>query len=206
MIKNSFARALCILGAVALLVTSFAPLAVAQDLHPSRRPSPMGMARTFVGDAYVRVIYSRPYQRDRDNIFGADEAGALVPYGKVWRTGANEATEITLTAPVNVGGEELAAGTYSLFTTPGEKAWKVHFNSSLGLWGVGKINRAERRWDPIDPAESDVLVVSAEASSVSEDDAVDQFTIAFESGEEGASELVLSWAQTEVRLPFNPAS
>ena len=95
-------------------------LAAAQDLHPSRRPSPMGMARISLGDAYLRVVYSRPYKRDRTNIFGTKESGALVPYGEIWRTGANEATEITVTKDVLVAGKRLPAGTYSLFTTPGE--------------------------------------------------------------------------------------
>jgi hypothetical protein len=81
------------------------PLAAsAQDLHPSRRPSPMGMARTMLGDAYVRVVYGRPYKRDRKIIFGTKESGAVVVYGERWRTGANEASELTVTRDVLVGG------------------------------------------------------------------------------------------------------
>ena len=94
-------------------------LAAAQDLHPSRRPSPMGTARITLGDTYVRIVYSRPYKRGRDNIFGTEESGALVPYDKIWRTGANEATEMTATGDLSIGGQKLAAGTYSIFTTPG---------------------------------------------------------------------------------------
>ena len=112
--------------------------AAAQDLHPSRRPSPMGMARINLGDAYVSVTYSRPYKRGRDNIFGTKESGALVPFGQVWRTGANEATQITLTRDFEVAGKKLAAGTYSLFTTPGPEEWTIHFNSALGLWGTDR--------------------------------------------------------------------
>ena len=77
------------------------------------------MARITLGDAYVRVVYSRPYKRGRNNIFGTKESGAIVPYGERWRTGANEATEITVTKDVLVAGQKLAAGTYSLSTTPG---------------------------------------------------------------------------------------
>jgi len=88
----------------------FAEAASAQDLHSSRRPSPMGMARTHVGDAYVSVVYSRPYKRDRDNVFGTKEAESIVPFGEVWRTGANEATEITVTEDVKVAGKTLKAG------------------------------------------------------------------------------------------------
>ena len=112
----------------ALLVAVTASGLVAQDLHPSRRPSPMGLARTHLGDTYVKIHYSRPYERGRDNIFGTEESGALVPYGKVWRTGANEATEITITGPVMVAGQRLEAGTYSVFTVPGPTRWEIRFH------------------------------------------------------------------------------
>ena len=82
---------------IGLALICWLDVAAAQDLHPSRRPSPMGMARITLDDTYVRVVYSRPYQRGRENIFGTEESEALVPYGKIWRTGANEGTEITIT-------------------------------------------------------------------------------------------------------------
>jgi len=118
-------RAHCTLAVATVAAALLAPaIAPAQDLHPSRRPSPMGMARIMLdGDAYVRVVYGRPYKRGRENIFGSTESKALVPYGERWRTGANEATEITVTKDVLVGGKKLAAGTYSLCTTPGADGW-----------------------------------------------------------------------------------
>jgi hypothetical protein len=72
------------------LLLAAAPFAAAQDLHPSRRPSPMGLARATLANVgtYVSVVYSRPYERGRSNIFGSEESGALVPYGQRWRTGA----------------------------------------------------------------------------------------------------------------------
>ena len=77
----------------ALLCFAAAELAQAQDLHPSRRPSPIGIAKTHLGDTYVKVTYGRPYVRTRQ-IFGAntDSTEFLTPYGQIWRTGANEAT------------------------------------------------------------------------------------------------------------------
>ena len=132
--RRSFFVSSLVLVALAALVLP--EIAAAQDLHPSRRPSPMAMARTHVGDAYVRVVYSRPYLRGRDNIFGTAESEALVPFGQIWRTGANEATEITTTKDLKIGDQVLPAGTYSLFTTPGAESWKVHFNSRLGLSGT----------------------------------------------------------------------
>ena len=174
-------------------------LAQAQDLHPSRRPSPMGLARTDVGDVHIFVVYSRPYVRGRDNIFGTSESEALVPYGELWRTGANEATQITATGDITVAGQALPAGTYSLFTTPGESEWEVHFNSTLGLAGSGIF--ADGQFTAVDLPPSDVLVVTVPSSSIAEDDAVDQFTISFETAEDGTA-MVLSWVTTEVRVPI----
>jgi len=173
-------------------------LVTAQDLHPSRRPSPMGMARITLGDAYVRVVYGRPYKRGRNNIFGTKESGALVPFGERWRTGANEATEITVTRDVMVGGRKLPAGTYSLSTTPGPKTWQVHFNSKLGLDGLGIF--ANDTFTPVDLAPTDVLVVSANSTELPTDKEVDQLTFEFEKTGAGA-DLVLRWIRTEVRIP-----
>jgi hypothetical protein len=194
-VKNSFALAL----AVAMLAVVVAPALVAQDLHPSRRPSPMGMARVTLDDTYVRVVYSRPYQRGRDNIFGTEESGALVPFGQIWRTGANEATEITVTDDVLVAGEELPAGTYSLFTTPGPEEWTFHFSSALGLSGTGLF--ADGEFTPVDIPATTVLTVKAEPTTLPEDEEVDQFTISFEPQEVGAH-MVLRWQRTEVRVPI----
>jgi len=174
----------------------------AQDLHPSRRPSPMGMARTTLGDAYVSVVYSRPYERGRDNIFGTKDSDALVPFGEVWRTGANEATQITLTGDVKVAGQDLPAGTYSLFTTPGADSWKIHFNSRLGLSGAGIFEDGE--FTPVDLTETDVLTVTATPTTLPEDKKVDQFTVSFEKNDAGA-DMVLRWIRTEVRVPIAPA-
>ena len=172
----------------------------AQDLHPSRRPSPTGIARITLDDTYVKVVYSRPYKRGRDNIFGTEDSDALVPYGNVWRTGANEATEITLTGALMVADQLLPAGTYSVFTIPGPEEWTVHFNSALGLSGNGRFEDGE--FTAVDLPASEVLKVSAKSGSTEEE--VDQFTIAFEPIDDGAH-LVLSWINTEVRVPIRPA-
>src|SRR5688572_21051271 len=147
---------------VALAAALVAPLVVvAQDLHPSRRPSPLGWSRITLGDTYISVIYGRPYKRGRNNIFGTKESGPIVPFGERWRTGANEATEITFTKNVMVGGKPLAAGTYSLSVTPGPESWSLHFNSRLGLDGLGTF--ADNKFTPVDLGPTDVLVVTAKA-------------------------------------------
>lgn len=186
--------------AAALAAGLAAPLVVTgQDLHPSRRPSPMGMARTMLGDTYVRVVYGRPYKRGRNNIFGTKESGAVVPFGERWRTGANEATEITVTKDVLVAGQKLPAGTYSLSTTPGPTSWKFHFNSKLGLDGLGIF--ANNTFTPVDLAPTDVLVVTANPTELPQDKEVDQLTFDFEKTGSGA-DMVLRWIRTEVRVPI----
>ena len=96
--------------AVFLVLVTLMPAAsaAAQDLHPSRLASPVGIAKTFLGDTYLKVTYGRPYVRNRA-IFGdpADGNTYLVPFGETWRTGANEATEITITSPLMVAGQQL---------------------------------------------------------------------------------------------------
>lgn len=174
--------------------------AATQDLHSSRRLSPVGIAKTFLGDTYVKVTYGRPYVRSRA-IFGdpADGETYLVPFGEIWRTGANEATEITVTGPVRVAGQRLEAGTYAIFTVPGPASWEVRFHSGLGMDGLGRLgpDGFTQTYDP----SMDVLVVDAPTGALEEP--VDQFTIAFDDADEGV-DMVFRWETTEVRVPIAP--
>ena len=99
---------------------SFSPEAVAEFSHDSLS---------------VRVKYCRPARKGR-LIFGRSQDQALVPYGRVWRTGANEATEITFKKDAMFGGKPVKAGTYSLYSIPGEKEWTVILNPELKQWGA----------------------------------------------------------------------
>ena len=171
----------------------------AQDLHPSRRPSPVGIAKAHLGNTYVKVTYSRPYVRDRD-VFGdpADGNDYLVPFGELWRTGANEATELTTTGAILVAGERLETGTYSVFTVPGATTWIVRFNTQLGMDGTGRLDPVSGEFSQTYDEAEDVLAVEVPSRALSED--VDQFTIAFEPAVD-PTHLVLSWARTAVRIP-----
>ncbi|MEZ5313208.1 MAG: DUF2911 domain-containing protein [Thermoanaerobaculia bacterium] len=201
--KHRSSRLVVLSAAIVALCAS--TVSVAQDLHPSRRPSPLGSASTHIGDAYVRIVFSQPYKRDRDNIFGTKESGALVPYGERWRTGANEATEITFNKALMIAGKKLPAGIYSVTTTPGADSWTVHFNSELGLDGLGHFDRAAGKFTPVDLAKSDVLVVTAKPTAIPADqDEVDQFKITFEKNGSG-QDLVMRWVRTEVRVPISAA-
>lgn len=100
---------------------------------PDRDASPMDLAMARPNKnspPLARVIYSRPQKRGRD-IFGG-----LVPYDKVWRTGANEATELTTYVPLMFGKNLIKPGTYTLYTIPGEDNWTIIINSDTNVWGA----------------------------------------------------------------------
>lgn len=117
-----------------------------------------------------------------------------MPYGKVWRTGANEATLFETNKDLAFGNQTLKAGEYSVFTIPGEKVWSVIFNSETGQWGIGFNGEANRN------PSKDKLTVEAIPSNLQEK-VIEQFTIALEkSGED--MELIFMWDKTLVSVPF----
>ena len=187
---------------VAALCLFTADLATAQDLHPSRRPSPIGIAKTHLGDTYIKVTYGRPYMRNRA-IFGTDNDSTtfLVPFDQLWRTGANEATEITTTGALAIAGQRLNAGTYSIFTKPSATEWMIHLSPQLGLDGTGRLDGGSFTPNIYD-ADQDVLVITVPSGMLDED--VDQFTMLFEQMD-GGTHLVMRWEKTEVRIPFGTA-
>lgn len=140
------------------------------------------------GDLIIRVFYNRPFKKDRE-IFGG-----LVPYGKVWRTGANEATTFETNKDILIEGRTLKKGKYTLWTIPGEDAWKVIFNSEYGQWGIGSDGEANRN------PKNDVLALDVFA--VQQERVFEQFTISFERVGEDA-EMVLIWDKTLVAVPFS---
>ncbi|MGH7506538.1 MAG: DUF2911 domain-containing protein, partial [Longimicrobiales bacterium] len=119
-----------------------------------------------------------------------------------WRTGANEATELTTTGPLMVAGQRLDAGTYAIFTVPGEQSWSVRFSPNLGLDGTNRMNEATGEFEPGYDPDQDVLRVDVSAGTT--DEVIDQFTIEFERTSAGA-DLILRWERTEVRIPLVPA-
>lgn len=117
-----------------LFMAVIAQSLLAQDLP---RPSPGATVSQVVGLTDVSIAYSRPGVKER-KIWGG-----LVPYNKVWRTGANEATKITFSDDVKINGQALPAGTYSMATIPTENEWTVIFNKKTDLWGSFGYNEEE---------------------------------------------------------------
>ncbi|MGR3811091.1 DUF2911 domain-containing protein [Jiulongibacter sp. NS-SX5] len=129
----------------------------------------------------VSVTYSAPSKKGRE-IFGG-----LVPYGKIWRTGANNATELTLEKDGKVGGVDVKAGTYSLFTIPQEDGnWTVILNPTLEQWGAYGYEKIK---------DADLPHISAKASSTN--GTVELFSIYFE-----GSDMVIAWDDTKVMVPI----
>lgn len=116
--------------AVFVLLLAIVPLVQAQDKAPA---SPKVTAVS--PDKNITVVYGQPSKKGRV-IFGPEGSGSLEKYDKVWRTGANNATEVTFKNDVMFGDKMVKAGTYTLFTIPGEKEWSVILNSTLGEWGA----------------------------------------------------------------------
>jgi hypothetical protein len=134
------------------------------------------------------VFYNRPYKKGRE-IFGS-----LVPYDKVWRTGANEATTFETNKDLLIEGRTLKKGKYSLWTIPGEESWTIILNSEYGQWGIGSDGEANRN------PKSDILTI--EVIAVQQERVFEQFTISFERVGEDA-EMVLIWDKTLVAMPFS---
>lgn len=100
------------------------------DRNAALKLSPRDSLTAKVGDATVSINYGRPSKRDRE-IFGG-----LVPFDKVWRTGANEATSLTVDKDIEIGGEKVPAGSYTIYTIPGKSSWTLILNKQTGQWGT----------------------------------------------------------------------
>ena len=168
-----------LLGAVLLAAIAVAALAERGD--DSQRKSKNGKTAGTIDGVEVTLEFGRP------NVKGRDIWGALVPYGQVWRTGADEATTISFSADVAIGGKTLAAGTYALFTIPGEDEWTFIFNKVAQQWGAFGYDQGQ-----------DALRVTAKPGSAEHVESMD-FVI------EGSS-VVLRWAELAVGFEVDAAS
>lgn len=144
-------------------------------------PSPAATVSQVVGLSKITIEYSRPSVKGR-KIFGD-----LVPYDKVWRTGANRITTVQFEKDMSVNGQKIAAGTYGLYTFPGPKSWVLAFNSDSKQWGAYEYDDKK-----------DVLRLSVKSEKTAKP--VEHFNIAFDNFTPTATDVVLSWEKTAVRF------
>lgn len=137
-------------------------------------------AHTTVKDANMSITYGQPSKKGRQ-IFGG-----LVPYEQVWRTGADEATEITFNKDCTINGHVVKAGTYTLFTIPRGKEWSIILNKKLGQWGAFGYDKVK---------DQDVLNVTVAPNHMNK--TVETFTITPK-----ADGLLLEWENTMVMIPI----
>lgn len=165
-----------------LILFTTAPLQAQEFPEMDKSPMDIAMFRAQDKTPLIRVIYSRPSKNGRE-IFGK-----LQPYGEVWRTGANESTEITLYKDMMIGDKKVEAGTYTLFTLPGEKEWTVILNKDNNTWGAFGYKE-----------ERDVVRVTTPVRKT--DKAIETFSMAFKPNDNGA-DLLMGWDNTYVEVPF----
>ena len=169
------------IGIVSLLALFTAnTIAVAQNRGGGKaRPSPNATISQTIGTTVVSLTYGRPSLKGRS-------IENLVPPGKVWRTGANESTAITFSADVKVGNKAISAGTYSLYTIPGESEMTIIINSKMS-WGT--------QYD----GAQDVARTSA---PVTNSNFVESFIISFDSLSDTMANMVLRWGEYTVTVPI----
>lgn len=146
------------------------------------RPSPLKESTGTVGDCKIVIKYGSPAVKGR-TIFGS-----LVPYDEVWRMGANEATNITTTADLNVGGQLLKAGKYAIFSIPTENKWTVIFNSTWDQWGSYDYE-----------ASKDVLRV--EITPITTEMVQETLDFSIEN-----NKIIFQWDHTKLEIPLSPAA
>lgn len=145
-------------------------------------PSPTQTLQQDFGVSSMQLVYSRPGMKGR-KIFGD-----LVPFGKVWRTGANSATRIKFNDDVNFGGQPLKAGEYAVYTIPGENEWEIIINKGSANWGTDY------------KQEDDLVRVKAKPMKLN--DPVETFTMQFENVKPASADLKIMWEKTAVAIPI----
>lgn len=160
---------------ITIYLVAVAMMALVIDVGAQDKPaSPKAEVNATLGNATTKIVYCQPSARGRKIM------GGLVPYGQVWRTGANAPTTIEFDKAVKVEGKELAAGKYALFTIPNENEWVIIFNKNYKQWGAFDYKESE-----------DVLRVTAKPTKTK--DFVETFTISTEK-----EKVLMQWENTAV--------
>lgn len=170
--------------AVCLIACFLFSTTVAEAQLKTPAASPSAELGQTVGLTDVEIEYNRPSKKGRD-IFGG-----LVPFGQMWRTGANASTKVSFSEDVTVGGQELEKGKYALYTIPGESEWTIVFHNNLDHWGVGgdKYN-----------AEEDAVRFTVKPEKL--EYSVETFTIEVSDLKSDGANINLVWDNTKVSIP-----
>ena len=165
-----------------VLILTFADLGFGQK----NRPSPAASASCdHGGGKTIKTDYSSPRMKGR-KIYGE-----LVPFGEVWRTGANEATTLVTSADVNVGGKSVPAGSYTIFTVPNADKWTLIINKKTGEWGI------PYKYEGDELARVDMKVSKLPSP-------VENFTISYENSNGGSCRLNIDWETTRASIDIAP--
>jgi hypothetical protein len=156
-------------------------LAIAQQPpDKTKRPSPHERIEVSLQGKKITIEYGRPFLK------GRKVGQELAPFGKVWRTGADEATTLNTEIDLNIGGLKVPAGEYTIYTLPSEGTWKLIINKQTGQWGT-KYDESQ-----------DLGRVDMTKSALPQP--VEQFTMSFDRKNEGAADLNLDWGNTRVSV------
>lgn len=148
------------------------------------QPSPLAKIEQTVGLTQVSIEYSRPSMRGRTVM------GDLVPYGEIWRTGANRNTTLSFSDAITIGKQEIAAGTYALYSRPGISMWEVFFYNQTDNPGLPE------KWDP------KAIAATIEVPIRELDTPVETFSIALETLHNEGATLQLKWETTQIDITF----
>ncbi|MDD7887244.1 DUF2911 domain-containing protein [Flavivirga sp. 57AJ16] len=182
---NTFLKRILVLLSIIALGLFLYSIFVENIFSP--RLSPKDTVEFKLNDLKLEVFYNRPYKKNRA-IFGA-----LVPYNKIWRTGANEATTFKTNKNLEIQGLTLPIGKYTLWTVPKDSTWTIIFNSKQYAWGVD--SEMKPMWNP----NYDVLNIEVPVHKLSS--TVEQFTIAFDNSTDNLF-LTMAWDDVKVAVPL----
>ncbi len=155
----------------------------------AERPSPLDSIAVQIGGGTMKLCYSRPSARGRKIM------GGLVPFEQPWRLGANEATSINVPFPAEIAGVRVQPGTYTLYAIPGASKWQIAVNRGVQRWGV--------------PIDKDVRAGDVGAGAVTAEPLgalVETLTLKFAPAAGNATELIMEWEKTRVRIPIRRTS
>lgn len=158
--------------------------------HP--KASPFARVEQEVGLSKITVEYSRPSARGR-SLFGNQSNGqpGLVPYGRIWRVGANESTKITFNTDVRIGGHNLLKGTYALYAFPEEEEWEIVFHKNTTHWGDGRTS-----YNPQEDA------FRLPVKPVKSPEFQENFLISFDVIGHNGLNMIWKWGNTKISIPF----